>query len=376
MKALQFHASVPRYALARLLGKRYSISALPLTLKELPAPVPPPGWTRVDVRLSGICGSDLANLYGKQSPRLTAFFSLPAVFGHEIVGECEGARVVVNPLLGCHEKGREPCPACARGEEQRCLEVGEGPQVGSMIGFDRTFPGGWSEQVVCRPEKLCPVPDSVPDTRAVLTEPYAVALRGIKLAFEASWPAEILVIGSGTIGLLSISVLRQLGYTGQLHVVARHAHQAELAKRLGADRLHGSVPEASQAVGARSYPAVIGPPAWRGGFSAVINAAGSSSSLAAASWAVVEGGTLLLLGAPGVIVGHDFSAYWFRELTLLGSYTYTHQQFKEALTLLAAAAELDTLVGQPFALGDWPAAIRAVVGRHVHKGVFAPNRSS
>lgn len=371
MKALRYYPSVPRYLLAGRLGTRYPIAQLPLRLERLPAPQIPPGWQRVKVRLSGICGSDLSLLYGKNSPRLSPFFSFPAVLGHEILGEVEGVRVVVNPLLACRERGVEPCAACQGGEDGRCQKPAEGAFAPGMLGFCRDLPGGWGETVAVHPDRLYPIPDTVPDARAVLAEPLAVALRGLSLAFPGGPPASLLVVGAGTIGLLTVVALRLTGYGGELHAVARHLVQADMARQLGADRVHGSVAEAAEAVGAKAYRAIIGPPAWRGGFGAVVDAAGSASSLEQASWAVAEGGTLLLLGAPGHL-RHDLSPYWFRELRLVGSYVYRREDFAKAVSLLAEAEGLERLVGASYPLEEWREALGAVRTRRAVKVVFAP----
>jgi threonine dehydrogenase-like Zn-dependent dehydrogenase len=83
------------------MGKRFPVSSFPLRLVAISEPVPEAGWVRARVRCSGICGSDLALIQGKSSPRLSPFFSFPAVLGHEIVAEVDGSRVVVDPLLAC-----------------------------------------------------------------------------------------------------------------------------------------------------------------------------------------------------------------------------------------------------------------------------------
>jgi threonine dehydrogenase-like Zn-dependent dehydrogenase len=371
VKALLYYPSIPRYLVAGRLGKRYPSKALPLKLKTMPELEPKPGWRRVKVRLSGICGSDLALLYGKNSPRLSPFFSFPAVLGHEILGEVEGVKVAVNPLLSCRERGLEPCAACRQGEDGLCLTFGEGDLAPGMLGFCRDLPGGWGEAVVARNERLYPIADSVPDVRAVLAEPLAVVLRGLKPAL-ARLPRTLLVIGAGTIGLLSIQALRLLGYAGELHVAARHPFQAELARTMGADRVHLSAWEAAKEVGAKPYRALIGPPAWRGGFEVVVDAAGSAASLEQASWLTKEGGTLLLLGAPGSI-RHDFSPYWFGELTLVGSYTYAAADFKQAVDLLAEAKGLERMVTRRFPLEAWPQALATLQRRRAVKVVFAPD---
>ena len=369
--ALRYHASVPRYLLAAMLGKRAPVGVAPLRLVH-PEPLRPrPGWRRVTVRLSGVCGTDMALLFGANSPRLSPFISFPAVLGHEVLGEVEGSRVAVNPILACHERAHDPCPACRRGDDQLCANAGEGSPAPGMIGFNRDLPGGWGHALNAHEQRLHALPDSVPDERGVLAEPYAVALRGVRMALGQAAPRHLLVIGSGSIGLITIAALRHAGFGGELHVVARYPQQREAARALGADHVHATVPDASAAVGARRYAALIGPPAWRGGFEVVIDAAGSRSSLDAAVWAVVEGGTVVLLGAPGPL-RHDFSAHWFREIRLLGSLAYSASEFAEAVTHLPALTGLERVVTRSYPLRAYRTALADVRARRVLKAVFAP----
>ncbi|WP_457637626.1 zinc-dependent alcohol dehydrogenase [Oceanithermus sp.] len=376
MKALTYYPSIPRFLAARALGKRFPSSWAPLRLVELPEPEPPPGWVRARVRLAGICGSDLALLFGKNSPRLSPFFSFPAVLGHEILAELEGSRVAVNPLLACAERGLEPCPACARGEEGLCQNVAEGSLAAGMLGYNRDLPGGWGGWIVAQPERLHLIPDGVPDQRAVLAEPLAVALRGLRRAFAKGdgygFPGSVLIIGAGTIGLLSLALLRALGYRGRLDVVARHRMQADLARKLGASGVFASSRNALENIGAKEYKPILGPPVYRGGYEAVIEAAGSPSSLEAASWATREGGTVLLLGAAGE-VRHDFSPHWFSELTWKGSYTYGRADFAYAVGMLPELNGLEELVAPPFSLPAWRHALAAIRQRRVVKAVFTPS---
>lgn len=370
MKALRCRPSIPRYLLARALGKRYPVFLLPLRLVDIAEPCAPPGWKRVKVRLCGVCGSDLALLYGKNSPRLSPFFSFPAVLGHEILGESDGKRVVVNPNLACRERGLELCAACVRGEEGICQNTSDGSIAPGMLGFCRDLPGGWVEEIVAHPDMIHSVPDGVPDERAVLAEPLAVVLRGLR-NLDFSTDLKTLVIGAGSIGLVAVRLMRVLGYKGEIHVGARYPRQAELAIELGADRVHSDVREAAREVGAKSYRAIIGPPGWRGGFDAVIDAAGSKTSLGQASWATREGGKLLLLGSPGEMK-HDFSPHWFGEVKLLGSYIYSNADFRRAVELLSKIEGIEKLVTHKFLLSDWRKAISTLIRREGIKVVFEP----
>lgn len=369
MKALVYTASVPRYLLARALGKRTPLGLLALSLREIPAPEPPPGWERGKVLLSGICGSDLALLFGKSSPRLSPFFSFPAVLGHEIVAEVGGARAAINPLLACRERGLPPCWACAQDEEALCQNVAEGGLAPGMLGYHRDLPGGWAETIVVHPAKVYPLSADVPTERGLLAEPLAVVLRGLRIASQNESP--VLVLGAGTLGLLTVAVLRVLRPGKDIHVVARHSLQAQMAKELGATAVHASPWEVAKLVGAKSYRAILGPPAWRGGFPFVIDAAGTETSLDQALWLAQEGGTILLLGAPGA-VELDLSPLWFRGLRVFGSYTYSDQDFRRAVELLREAKGLEKLVTHVFPLTDYRAALRTLLARRGIKVALRP----
>jgi len=362
MKALLYTPSLPRFLGARLLGKRFPKSLLPLRLAEVPLPERE-GFLKVRVRLSGVCGSDLALLYGKSPPTISPFFSFPAVLGHEILGEVEGSRVAVNPLLACAERGLPPCPMCQRGEEGLCQNVAEGPLAPGILGYNRDLPGGWGEWVLARPERLFPVPEGVPDERAVFAEPLAVVLRGLRKL--RPWPGEVLVLGMGTIGLLAVRLLRALGYTGRLFAVAKYPHQAERAKAFGADGVFASAKEALRER-AKRYRYLLFEGS-RGGYEAVVEASGSGRGFREALVLAREGGRVLLLGAPGLELV-DLSPFWFKEVGLLGSYTYTREEFREAVELLGELRGLEALAGGIYPLEGWREALKAR-----GKALFRPN---
>jgi len=393
MRGLLFTPSIPRYVAAKLLGKRYPPRALSLQLTTLTEPQRPPGFERLKVRLSGICGSDLALLYGKQAPTLSGMFSFPAVLGHEILAELGGVRVVVNPVLACLERGLPDCPACTRGEDHLCFNVVEGNYAPGMIGFCKDLGGGWAQRMVAHRERIFPIDEQVSDERAVLTEPAAVVLHGLRQVWgkrglkaglptqspeslylpaeTMDWPAQILVIGAGSIGLLTVKMLRVLGFDGPLYAVARHNRQAELARLFGANHIFPSTQAAQQAVGARCYRGILGATSWRGGFEGVVEASGSPGGLQEASWAVHEGGRVLLLGAPATAF-HDFSPYWFREIGLFGSYAYSWEDFAQTVELLPEMNGVETMVTHTFGLEAWPEAIKTSVTRRGIKVVFKP----
>ena len=369
MKALVYTASIARYLLARTLGKRIPLGLLPLRLREMPEPEPPEGWERGKVLLSGICGSDLALLLGKSSPRLAPFFSFPAVLGHEIVAEVGGVRAAVNPLLTCRERGLPLCPACEKGEDALCQNVAEGNLAPGMLGYHRDLPGGWGERIVVHSSRVYPLPGDVPNERGLLAEPLAVVLRGLRLV-SVDPKEPVLILGAGTIGLLTVASLKILGHRGSIEIIARHALQAHLAEELGG-KVRRNVEEATKEQGAKKYPAPMGPPAWRGGFPFVIDAAGTETSFDQALWSVVEGGTILLLGAPGA-VKLDLSPLWFRGIRVFGTCAYSENDFKQAVEVLREGKGLEKIVTHTFPLTDYRAALRTVLSRRGIKVAFRP----
>ncbi len=91
MKALLLERNVARFAAARVVsaisGSGRATRVGPLRLVDAEPPeLPGPGWSRVDVQLGGICGSDLATLDGRSSRYFEDLVSFPFVPGHEILG--------------------------------------------------------------------------------------------------------------------------------------------------------------------------------------------------------------------------------------------------------------------------------------------------
>jgi threonine dehydrogenase-like Zn-dependent dehydrogenase len=92
--------------------------------------------------------------------------------------------------------------------------------------------GGFAERIVRRVAGLFPLPAGVTAEQGALVEPLAVGVHAIRWA-KVPNGASVVVIGAGTIGLMTLLAARALG-TGPVHVIARHPHQGALALSLGA----------------------------------------------------------------------------------------------------------------------------------------------
>ena len=411
MQALQFRRSVPRYALLKMLGKRrpalYTGPMGLVRLRDVEPPRLPHGeWVRITPRLSGICGSDLATLTAKGSPYLAPVTSMPFVLGHEVVGTVsavggqarewnEGDRVVLHPALGCQVRGISPaCASCSGGRDALCRHVTRGViSAGIQTGYCRDTGGGFSGSLVAHRCQLYRVPPEISDRAAVLIEPFACALHAA-LRTDPQENDTVLIIGCGSIGLLTIAALRALGCKARICVVARYDHQRSLAKALGADETLDTSPKTSiryaqwaKALGAEVLRAELGKPMVIGGASYTFDCVASSQSIDDGIRFTRGGGTFVLVGMPGIPKGVDWTPMWFKELTVCASYAYgpenrpdgTKDTFDIAIALMRDwAVRLEPLVGQPYVLADYRAAFQSALrtGRSgVAKTVFAPSEN-
>lgn len=374
-RSVEVYRSLPRYAAARVLSSALprvsSTPAAPLRLVRKAAPaLPGPRWGRVRPRLSGICGSDLSTVSGTSSFYFSRLVSLPFTPGHEVVGDLlddvddlpAGTRVVVDPLLTCVPRGLDPCAACSDGLTSRCDRITVGHlSPGLQTGFCADTGGGWSDGLVAHRSQLHPVPDDLPDQRAVLVEPLACA---VHTAFRLA-PADgasVLVVGAGAVGLFTVLALRALTAAGRVVVVAKHPRQRELARRFGAtDVLAPSeaVAGVRRATRALRVQPEQGSPFLLGGVDGAIDAAGSKASLDTALRSVRAGGRVVLSGMPPS--GVDLSPAWFRELDVVGSYATGREpdgrsSFAHAFEL-AAGRLLDQVVQSAYPLERWREAL-------------------
>ena len=394
MKALQYRKSIPRYALMMLAGRRfrrlYTAGISPFSLRDVPEPVlPAPKWVRIKPRMAGICGSDLATICATGSPYLAPVTSMPFVMGHELVGHVtevgadvtefhEGDRVVLHPALGCRARGIDPmCDSCANSRDALCRNVTRGcVSSGIQTGFCRDTGGGFGEGLVAHESQLYRVPDGMDDRVAVLIEPFGCALHGV-LQVSPRPDDTVLVIGCGSIGLLTILALRAAGCRSRIVAVARHDHQRAIATAFGADDFldsSGAIMSRyktwAETLDAEVLKPELGKPMVIGGAAVTFDCVASSATIDDGIRFTKSAGIYVLVGMPGIPRGVDWTPLWYKELTIRAAYAYgperfadgTHETFDLAIDMCGKLADkLPLLTGAPFALADYRAAFASAV---------------
>ncbi len=392
MLAVQCVRSVPAWLLLKALGARlprlYTAPFSLVRLRDVPEPnLPGPRWVRVRPLLSGICGSDLASITASGSPFFVSLTSFPFTFGHEVVGRVVeaggevrtasvGDRVVIEPALHCAVRGVEPpCAACREGRTGNCVNVAAGVLgPGVQTGYCRDTGGGWSMSLVAHESQLHRVPDELSDEAAVLAEPLSCALHAVIRGRPATGAPNTLIVGAGTMGLLTLAALRGLEVQGRVTVWAKHRQQQELAREFGADEVvpatPGSFGELCQRIGASQHRAEIGATTVLGGYDLVFDCVGSPRSLDDALRLTRSRGTTVLVGMPGIPKTVDWTTIWFKEIQVLGAYAYGVEElggervrtFELALRLLRGKlAHLTKLVTHRFPLTDYRRAIQTAL---------------
>ena len=367
--ALEMFRSMPRYLAARSVGRKMpgvlTGAASTLRLVDVTPPDNPRGgWVRIAPRVAGICGSDLSAIAGRTSLYFSALVSMPFVPGHEVVGEVlddadgfhAGDRVVIDPVLSCRARGiQPPCDPCERGRHQLCERVTAGHvSAGLQTGYCADTGGGWSEVFLAHTTQLVPVPDHLSDHAAVMVEPAACAIKAVRRA-RVSDNASVLIVGAGTVGLLTLAALRRSGAAGTVMVVAKHRHQAELARAWGADEVvqtDDAIAAVRRATQAFKLHPMGSPPFLLGGADVTFECAGSRAALDLALRSTKGAGKVVLASMPATT---DLSPVWFRELEVVGSYTGAGAF--EAATEFCAETNVQSLVSATYPLTRWREAI-------------------
>ena len=405
MRGLVFDLSLFKYALAKAIGTRvprlfYGPGSC-FELRDVPEPrTPGEDWLVLKPRLAGLCGSDLAAIFFKMSPAMSAV-SLgagdAAVFGHEVLAEVvhvgseakgrgikEGDRVVVDPVLGCEARGLDPCERCALGEYATCTRAGTALPKGVMLGACTEYPGGFGERMVAHRSQVFRVPDSIPDDVAVLAEPLSIAVHAV-LRHPPKDGDDVLVVGGGMIAFGVLWALREICPGARVTLFTVEDYQLPIATALGASRTWspkaGSLLEQSaRATSSRLLRPVIGRPFLSGGFDRVYDCVGSKTSLDDSLRVTGGGGSVVLVGAAGIVSGLDLTFVWQKELKLEGTVFYGHESwrggrartFDATLELLASTrAPLASLVTHRFPLEEYAKAIDVNVARGASRSVKA-----
>ncbi len=308
----------------------------------------------VKVSACGLCGSDLLKLDGADTGS--------SVIGHEVAGTVAAVGRSVRALkrgdrvAAAHHAPCGRCHYCRSSNHSMC------PQF-KATNF---YPGGFAEYIRVGPEHVrstvLKIPPRLDAARASLAEPLSCCVRNMRRLALRRGDAAV-VVGLGSIGLMTAQLARLAG-----------------ALALGVDtdpRRRGMAEETGieSCDPARAAARVSKLTAGRGA-DAVVVTAGGGRAVGAALTQVRDGGKVCLFGGfPSTDESPvDLGAVYHREITLMGSYSSSPADLREALRLIAACRiDVGPFVREVYRLEDFGEAVDKFRSREILKAIIVMN---
>lgn len=298
--------------------------------KDFPDPTPGPGEVVLEVRASGMCGSDL-KFFRPPAGTVTKALGLgdgaEVIAGHEPCGVVVAIGAGVDPrqthvgqrVMVHHYRGCGVCPHCSTGWMQMCAEG-----VAEVYGV--TGHGAHAPYMKCLARTLVPLPESLSfETGAAISCGTGTAWGALQ-RLGLMGHETIAIFGQGPVGLSATQLAAAMG----ARVIALDVSSARLerAREFGADVLinPGQTDDVVDAI--REATAGLGPHASMDCSSAP--AARRQAVQCVRSWGracyVGEGGEVTLDVSPDMMR---------RQVTLMGSWTFSTQGQAECAAFIA-----------------------------------------
>jgi L-iditol 2-dehydrogenase len=294
-----------------------------LEMTELPQPTPDADEVLVRVAACGICGSDVHGYDGSSGRRIP-----PIVMGHEAAGVIaavgsdvrtfkEGDRVTFDSTVYCGA-----CGPCMRGEVNLC----DRRQVLGVSCGDYRRAGAFAEFVSVPARIVYRLPDALSFAEASMLEAVAVAVHAVSLA-QISKDTTALVVGAGTIGLLTLQALKAAGCKRVLIADVDDSRLA-LAITLGATEALNAGKELMAEVLERTSGA---------GVDVAVEAVGRNETVNGCIDSIRKGGAVVLVGNISPEVTISLQKVVTRQIRLQGSCA-SAGEYPQAIEWMASGA--------------------------------------
>ncbi|AFK85254.1 MULTISPECIES: zinc-dependent alcohol dehydrogenase [Thermoanaerobacterium] len=337
----------------------------------------------VKVEGCGVCGTDVHEYKGDP------FGLIPLVLGHEGTGEIvklgknvrrdsagkeikEGDKIVTS-VVPCGE-----CDICLNHPDK--TNLCENSKIYGLISDDNYHLNGWfSEYIVIRKGSTFYKVNDINLNLRLLVEPAAVVVHAVERAKSTGlmkFNSKVLVQGCGPIGLLLLSVVKTLGVENII-AVDGDENRLNMAKRLGAtalinftkysniDELVDAVKKASDGIGADFAFQCTGVP----------SAASNIWKFVRRGGGLCEVGFFVNNGDCKINPHYDICN---KEITAVGSWTYTPQDYLTTFDFLKRAKEIglpiEELITHRFSLDKMNEAMEVNMKQEGIKVVYINDR--
>ena len=307
--------------------------------------VPPgPGEVRLSVGYVGICGTDMHIYHGVMDARVAP----PQIIGHEMSGVVAevgegvknvviGDHVVVRPLDYCLN-----CPACDAGHSHVCQNL-------KFMGIDT--PGAFQSSWTVKSRTLHKLPSNVSLKMGALVEPLAVACHDVARARVAKGE-DVVVIGGGPIGQLVAMVAKAKG----ANVIISEVNATR--RQFSEDNGINTIDPIKQDPVAEIAKVTNGK-----GADVVFEVSGVQPAVDVMTEIAAVRGRICMVAIHSQKPQVDLFKFFWKELELLGARVYEHEDFEQAIKLIAdGSLDLEPLISSVSKINDIGSAFASMDG--------------
>jgi threonine dehydrogenase-like Zn-dependent dehydrogenase len=340
-----------------------------LELREFPDPRPGPGEVVLAMKASGMCGSDLHPYRASRSGGAAKSLGLggaggPFIAGHEPCGVVAergpgvlerdaptGARVMCHHYKGCGH-----CKHCRAGWAQLCPR--------GIVVYGMTGHGGHAPYMVVPASTLVPLPDEVSfEEGAAVSCGTGTAYQALR-RLDISGRDTLAVFGQGPVGLSATMLGRAMG--ARVIALDIAPERRKLAQQFGA---HAVIDPAADDMVKAIRDLTHGEGAHK-----TLDASSAPEARAAAVRAVRSWGTACFVGERGQVTLDVSPDLLRRQVTLVGSWTFSKQGQAECAEFVAdRKVDVERLFTHRWALEQAEEAYRLFDTQTTGKAVILPS---
>lgn len=325
-----------------------------LELMEVPDPTPGPDEVVIEIKASGMCGSDLHHYRGPKKDKLN-------IAGHEPCGVIAAVGTGVpkalakvgDRVMDHHYSGCGVCKHCASGWSQMCLD--------GAIVYGGAGDGAHAKYMKAPAHTIVKLPDALSfKTGAAISCGTGTAYGALK-RLDLAGDETIAVFGQGPVGLSATQLAKAMG--ARVIALDISADRRELAKQFGADEVVD--PMSNDVVDA------IRDLTHGEGAQKTLDCSSNPEARRAAVQSVRTWGTACFVGERGDVTFDVSNDFLRRQVTLVGSWTFSKNGQADCAEFVAdRKIDVDSLFTHEFTLDQAEEAYKLFDTQTTGKGVF------
>ncbi len=314
----------------------------------------------IKVAYAGICGRDIEHFNSKLSKN-----KIPYVPGHEFSGTIYklpnnykgklkvGNKVVCETVAYVCNK----CPICKSGYYNLCKK---------RKNIGGSSDGAFSEFVKTPIKYIHQIPKNIELTEAALIEPLCVCYNALINNSKNFKKGITLIIGSGTIGLLTLVLAKYLKIKVVLLTHPSDKIQVKIAKKIGVNFVYYSEKKAFNKIMSLT----------RGlGCNLVVDTVGGvNQTIEFALKAIAPGGQITKIGWFMNKIDVNFDTLIRKNVSLQGSFSHNYEIWEKCIKLLSQKKiTIKDIITNIYSLNKWDEAYNLLEERKALKILLKPN---